>query len=765
MHTRLFLVCLGLLAFGLSPSRAGAQSLTNCDTSSSRQELITSENYLFIGNVSFTCEDGTEIYAEQMQVFTNERRAIATGNVVFSQGQNRIAAARAEFDTETRYGTFYNAVGFATMGTPEGRPPQPVIAGQDSDVFFFGETVERTGQRRYRITKGGFTTCVQPTPRWELHAGTVVLNLGDYTLLRGVVFKVKDVPLLYLPIIYYPTNEEDRATGILLPTYGLSTVQGQTISNAFFWAIDRSQDATITHEWYSKTGQGVGGEYRYNMGAGSEGNLNATMTNQIVASDGGFSGGTAREYRLVGTFNQRLPRNFRARGAVNYFTSLTQQLISQTDISRASNGNRHIGANVVGAWRRFSLNGDVQYNENFYNLTDSNVTGGLPRISLSQNEQPLFRNAPVYVSFGSEFARIANQSRSATTVIDRGLTRLDVTPRVRYPFNNWQWLTVNTALSWRDTFYTRSQDPDLLDPATGRPVIIDSNLNRQYFTFQADVVGPVLNRIFDTPGSGYAERLKHTIEPFVRITRTTTTDELDRVVAFDGTDYVIGGTTKWEYGIENRLYAKRAASGGPSAAQEILRVGLRQTYYTDGRQAQNDRDYATGVGGQESRFSPVALDMRATPAENWAATLRAELDSRHKELRSLSVAANYEFSEQVRATARWQQRFFIEDLQGFETGNTQRNLNAEFFAQLPGSRLGGRYSIDYDARRSVIQQQRITGFYNAQCCGLALEYQTYNLSGFSGFGAPVDRRFAISFTLAGLGSFSPLSGAMDNVPR
>ena len=79
--------------------------------------------------------------------------------------------------------------------------------------------------------------------------------------------------MLYLPVLYYPTKKEDRATGFLMPTYGASTLRGQSIHNAFFWAIDRSQDATIDHDWYSKTGQGVGGEYRYNFGAGDDGNI------------------------------------------------------------------------------------------------------------------------------------------------------------------------------------------------------------------------------------------------------------------------------------------------------------------------------------------------------------------------------------------------------------------------------------------------------------------------------------------------------------
>ena len=81
------------------------------------------------------------------------------------------------------------------------------------------------------------------------------------------MLKVKGVPLFYLPVMYYPTNKEDRATGFLMPTYGTSTLRGQSIHNAFFWAINRSQDATLLHDWFSKTGQGFGGVPLHRVGA------------------------------------------------------------------------------------------------------------------------------------------------------------------------------------------------------------------------------------------------------------------------------------------------------------------------------------------------------------------------------------------------------------------------------------------------------------------------------------------------------------------
>ena len=93
----------------------------------------------------------TTVYADDVRVLTDNNRAIATGNVVFAQGNNRIAAERAEFDTETRLGTFYNATGIAKRSAAAQSRPGPGIAppvvGQETDVYFYGDKIEKLGPR------------------------------------------------------------------------------------------------------------------------------------------------------------------------------------------------------------------------------------------------------------------------------------------------------------------------------------------------------------------------------------------------------------------------------------------------------------------------------------------------------------------------------------------------------------------------------------------------------------------------------------------
>src|SRR3954451_20749194 len=374
--------------------RAPNRPVTEPTVSERREGSNNQKDWHFIGHVEMDrAGSDTKIYADDVMAYTSENKAIATGNVVLAQGDNRISAERAEFNTDTGLGTFYNASGFSTVKPPKVQPGRPGIAappqvtGQETIVMFFGEKIEKIGPKKYRITNGGFSTCMQPTPRWDLHAGTVLLHVDHYTVLTNAVLRVKGVPMFYTPILYYPTKREDRATGFLMPTYGSSPLRGQSIHNGFFWAINRSQDATIMHDWFSKTGQGLGSEYRYNVGTG-DGNISAHLDNNHGTTYTNDAGAVTtidaeRSYEVRGTASQLLPFNLRSRGTVNYFSSIVTSQAYNTNIYDSSRNNRSFGGNVVGAWGKYSLNVTMNHSEYFSTSTQSFLAGTMPQVSLS----------------------------------------------------------------------------------------------------------------------------------------------------------------------------------------------------------------------------------------------------------------------------------------------------------------------------------------------------------------------------------------------
>jgi LPS-assembly protein len=771
-------------ALVLLAATAHAQSaqapVVDSTKSDSREGFNSQQDWHFIGHVELKQND-TTIYGDDAWFYQDGNMFVATGNVVFAQGDNRISAERVEFDTETRLGTFYNATGIAIVKPPKqpirpgGIVPPPVSGSQDNIVYFFGESIEKLGPRKYKITKGGFSTCVQPTPRWDLHADTVVLNVDHYTLLRQAVLTVKGVPMFYLPILYYPTKRDDRATGILIPTYGASSLRGQSIHNAFFWAIDRSQDATIFHDWFSKTGQGVGSEYRYNFGHGDDGNLKAYLLDEHETTVSDPNGGgdipqpAKQSFELRGNANQLFPGNIRARGSVNYFSDVVTSQTLNTNIYDLSRNQRDFGGNVIGAWGTYTMNSTVRHSEYFYDQTNSTLSADWPRVAVNRNERPLL-DTPLYFSVGTEYAHFVRTSlHDGETINDSSLSRVDVNPQIRYPFKRWQWFTVNTTASYHETYYTRSLSPKTLD----NPVqtITNEPLNRPVFNLQANMLGPLFSRIWDTPQNGYAEKFKHSIEPFLNIQKTFNVPDFDRVVIIDGTDYFIGGSS-YTYGINNRFYAKRKVNpGAPAQAREIVSVELSQTYYSTPQQSLYDRQYQSnqipGATDQvPSNFSAIALTVRGNPTNDISGSMRAEFDPRYHSLRTVTASGTYSWSNQLQASLSWSKRGYIPQVPGFNDPNyLDQSIGGSTNVHTQNNKYGGIYSFNYDIFHKTLLQQRISGFYNAQCCGLAFEYQQYNFQGISSLAVPSDHRFFFSFTLAGLGNFSPFNGGLSGVPR
>ena len=130
----------------------------------------------FTGNVQCELPDGVMLSADVMDIYTDDddrNRIVAVGNVVFDGPEGHVAAERLEYDTSTATGTFTTARGLLSI---KDHTPQS-LGGREALVYFFGERLEKLGGRRYRVTRGNWTTCEQPTPRWHFTSGSMVINL------------------------------------------------------------------------------------------------------------------------------------------------------------------------------------------------------------------------------------------------------------------------------------------------------------------------------------------------------------------------------------------------------------------------------------------------------------------------------------------------------------------------------------------------------------------------------------------------------------
>ncbi|MGH9348081.1 MAG: LPS-assembly protein LptD, partial [Vicinamibacterales bacterium] len=716
-----------------------------------RLERVSSTHIRMTGQVEIEHQSGVKLFADELDLHTDTDTLTASGNVVFTNLEGRISAERVEFNTRTQTGTFHQASGIMSLG-PKAERVQ--FGNQDPDVYFYGDTVSKIGEKKYRITRGGFTTCVQPTPRWELTSGSVTLNLQDYALLTNTVLRVKGVPVFYLPLAYYPMQEDQRSTGFLLPTYGTSTIRGQGISNAFFWAINRSHDATFFHDWFTRTGQGYGSEYRYVTNAESAGTVLIYRFNQKAAEfrDGNVTGTLpeSRSFKVRASATQTLARGLRARARVDYFSDVVSQQLYQQNVYDASQRSRVIQGAVTGAWGPYNASVAYDQNEVFNDERRSFLYGSTPRVSGGVAPTALFRT-PVYASVNGEVANLPYRSELDGVPVpsdDRGLLRMDVAPLVRMPFSRWTFLTLNTSAAYRFTRYSESLD--------AQGIQVPEPFMRSYFDIRADAVGPVFTKIWDAAPDSRAERYKHVIEPTFAYQHTTPIEDHQRTpLLSQNADFVIGGVGRLTYGLTNRLLRRdRPREGVAAGAREFLSVSVQQTYYSDSQTSRFDPNYASSVSSRAPvALSPVALTVRYSPTQATTASTRIEHDVNGGGMQSLSASGSvYAGSQSVNASLS-RRRYD-------KTRDAETHLSAGGTAGFLEGRLAGTYALSWDITRRYIVSQTMSATYFAQCCGFSVEFQNFNYPQISSsFPLPADRRINFSFTLAGLGTFSNFFGA------
>jgi LPS-assembly protein len=718
----------------------------------SSQDAIKQDGSRLIlsGHVEFSHQSGVQFFADEIVYDRDTRVITAHGNVVLVNAEGRISADRIEFDTRSQTGTFHQASGIISLG-PNAERVQ--FGNQDPDVYFYGDKVEKIGERKYRITRGGFTTCVQPTPRWELTAGSLTLNLQDYALLKHTVLRVKGVPLFYFPFAYYPIDDSQRSTGFLLPTYGTTTLRGQSISNAFFWAINRSHDATLFHDWFTRTGQGYGTEYRYVTNAQSSGDLRIYRFEQKAAEfrqdnvTSTLPEKTSLEVRANAT--QTLTRGVRARARVDYFSDIVSQQLYHQNLYDASRRSRVIQGSLTGAWGRYNASAAYDQSEVFSDERRSFVYGSTPRVSGGVAPTRLF-GGPAYASMTGEYANQPYRSELDGVTVpsdDRGLTRMEVAPLLRLPFSRWTFLTLNTTAAYRLTRYSESLN--------AQGIQVPEPFTRSYFDIRADAVGPVFTKIWDAAPDSSAERYKHVIEPAFNYQQTTPIENFRRTpILSNYTDFIIGGAGRITYGLTNRLLRRdRPREGAVAGAREFLSVGLQQTFYSDNEASRFDPTYASSTTSRQPvDLSPVALTVRYSPANATTAQLRMEHDVSGGGLQSLAASGNvYVGAQSVQASIS-RRRFSRES-------SADTYLSVGGSASLVEGRVTGTYSLSWDISRGYIVSQTLSTSYFAQCCGFGVEYQNYNFPQISSIPIPNDRRLNFSFTLAGLGTFSNFFGA------
>ncbi len=171
----------------------------------------------------------------------------AKGNVSIRSWQDLISGPELEYKRDTATG-FMAAPEFV-LGLYKGR-------GKADRLLF-------TGEDQYRVIKGTYSTCNDPSPAWRLDVGTLDVNdaTGVGTAKDARVY-IGGVPIAWLPQFSFPLKN-DRKSGFLAPTYATSEARGFEIQLPYYLNLAPNYDATLTPRLMTKRGVLINGQFRY----------------------------------------------------------------------------------------------------------------------------------------------------------------------------------------------------------------------------------------------------------------------------------------------------------------------------------------------------------------------------------------------------------------------------------------------------------------------------------------------------------------------
>lgn len=275
-------------------TKSGVDVLVNARTLSrdlDRQIVeLKDDVHIIYGQQSFKSDEAV-LYLQTEEVE-------ARGNVVIETPSSRIEATWLKLNYKTNTGELRNAV---------------IRSGQ---ITLEGLRIEQIAEDEYIAENAYFTACDTCPPAWSFRGSRVRAKLGGYAHVKNAWFEIAHLPVLPIPYMIFPLKSE-RQTGLLIPSIGYE--DGTTFSDEFFWAISRSQDATLQAKQYQARGLLGGLNYRYMLTNQSSGELNMS-----ALRDKKFLGNNSAYNRWYIGYDHfyELPDNFTQYSRINLVSDL-----------------------------------------------------------------------------------------------------------------------------------------------------------------------------------------------------------------------------------------------------------------------------------------------------------------------------------------------------------------------------------------------------------------------------------------------------------
>ena len=694
--------------------------------SDGRQQQHVLSNGFWVRLRDYQASGDRAVYDQQNERFTAE------GNVVLIRGNEVLRGSSLDLDLATETASVFDVRG--NIG---------------ADLFFNGAEIRKLSEDRFTILDAQFTACEvgddERAPDWSFRAKRVDVNAGGYAKTRGVSFRARKVPLVYLPYMLWPVRSS-RVSGFLTPKPGFSTRRGPSLGLAYYWAINRSYDATFNVDLYAgapssseqafsnESFWGLGTEFRYRPSQGTRGEFDGYLIDDTERGE--------RRWRMRWNHQSRdLPGGFR--GVVRFEDVSDFDFFRDFErrVDRNTRRQLYSTAFASGNWGNQSLNVQLDQRKTFISASREVQLRQLPEIEYKLRSTRLGRS-PLYLQLRSSLHYL-DVNRSARRQGQYG--RANLQPEISIPVPLTSWLSLSLTAGGQLTWYGDS----LMTAEERRATMSETDfrgedLMRIVPTARAEIVGPGFSRIFDLGEGGRFARIKHVVEPRIVYGYFRDFDERFRIPLFDEIDNLRGRNVA-RVSLYNRVLAKPAdpQAGG---AFEILSVQFFRDVSLDA-----DRPLLRSVDRSlTSQNGPVGALLRFNPSRRTGVRFDALYDTLFSQVSSTAVSGSLGIGRTSSVGLRWAVR------RNPELDRTRRH-HAQISAGLaliPG-KLRVNSMVSYDVEQKILQIQRHVVDFRACCYGLQFEIADFRTA------LRRDTQYRLLVTLKSVGAFFDITGGQS----
>lgn len=178
---------------------------------------------------------------------------------------------------------------------------------QQEDGLLHGKNIKMLPDRSINITKGQYTVCDLEHPHYylKLTAAKVITKPSQKTVFGPAYPVIEDVPLpIGLPFGFIP-KRPDRATGLLMPTFGEENARGFYLKDlGMYFVFGQYLDLSVTGDIYTLGSWALDVNSRYKVNYKCNGNFSLNISNDQTGEKGSTDFMQTRNFGLKWSHSQ-----------------------------------------------------------------------------------------------------------------------------------------------------------------------------------------------------------------------------------------------------------------------------------------------------------------------------------------------------------------------------------------------------------------------------------------------------------------------------